>query len=383
MKQSKKAASLLLTLVLCLALTVPAIAAGGTFTDVPASHWAYYDIEEMAARKVVEGLGDGRFNPDGKVAYADFSVMIARLFFADALAGHLDQPKTYWWQPYTDVLMEREVFNLTDIGTSYSEHGEQWDKAAVEAPLNRFEMAQIMNNVLELKNVVLTTAEEEAAAAKEITDLSSIPPQYTGAVIAMYTIGCLRGMDSAGNFRGEAQMSRAQACAVLTRMADILESPSLDDVSERNPGSISEASPDDISGPASAGTDPDLQAIREEMLTSINMERAAVGVGPLALDAVLCQAAQVRAEEAARYFSHTRPDGRSCFTAIDDAGESYRFVGENLCHGQRSVAAAMNSWMTSSAHQANILNSDFGRIGIGRAYTDEAYGIYWTQIFTD
>ena len=52
-----------LALCLCLGLAVPALAAGPTFTDVPASHWAYDAIEDMSSRGVVAGFGNGRFGP--------------------------------------------------------------------------------------------------------------------------------------------------------------------------------------------------------------------------------------------------------------------------------------------------------------------------------
>lgn len=49
-----------LALCLCLGLAVPALAAGPTFTDVPASHWAYDAIEDMSSRGVVAGFGNGQ-----------------------------------------------------------------------------------------------------------------------------------------------------------------------------------------------------------------------------------------------------------------------------------------------------------------------------------
>ena len=41
----KKTVSLLLVLTLALGLTVPSVAAGQTYTDVPESYWGYKDIE--------------------------------------------------------------------------------------------------------------------------------------------------------------------------------------------------------------------------------------------------------------------------------------------------------------------------------------------------
>lgn len=431
-------------LVLRLGMVLPGMATESTFADVPTDHWAYRDIEGMASRKVVNGVGDGRFNPDGKVTCADFSTMLVRLFFADELAKHIDQPKSYWWQPYTDTLMELGAFDYTDISGSYHKKGKKWDSNVVEAPLNRYKMAQIMDNVMELKGAIFPSWEKEAEMKKEIADLSSFPISNRNAVVTMYTMGCLQGMDSAGNFRGEEQMNRAQACAVLTRMVDKLENQSPDDVPDLSfdwlepelvlevgtayasssvyiprgakietvssdpnvvktkGGGLNAVSPGvaHVTYTASfwhksaqktvtvivvgkVGSDSNIQTLREQMLTLINRERTAEGMGPLVLDDRLCQAAQARAEELVQSYSHTRPDGRSCFTAMTEAGVNYRFSGENIAAGQQSVVEAMADWMNSPGHRANILNNSYGRVGIGFTYADGGYRAYWAQMFAD
>jgi len=87
-------------------------------------------------------------------------------------------------------------------------------------------------------------------------------------------------------------------------------------------------------------------------------------------------AAQVRAKEIKTSFSHTRPDGRSCFTALDEAGASYMGAGENIAIGQRTPEQVVNDWMNSEGHRKNILNSNFKYIGVG------VDGTAWTQLFT-
>jgi len=115
--------------------------------------------------------------------------------------------------------------------------------------------------------------------------------------------------------------------------------------------------------PAPSGDD--LQAARQGVLDLVNAERAKAGQSPLSLNDSLCDVAQLRAEEIVRSFSHTRPNGTSCFTAIQEAGISYGALGENIAAGQSSPASVMNSWMNSDGHRANILSGDFRSIGIG------------------
>ena len=90
----------------------------------------------------------------------------------------------------------------------------------------------------------------------------------------------------------------------------------------------------------------------------------------------------MRAEELPRLFSHTRPDGRGPFTALDDLGLSYRRAGENIAYNSGyadTVAQTMSDWMNSPGHRANILNGEFEQVGIGLFQSGRTY--YWVQIF--
>lgn len=121
----------------------------------------------------------------------------------------------------------------------------------------------------------------------------------------------------------------------------------------------------------------------QQVLELVNEERAKEGKSPLALDQKLCEAAAVRAEEIVSQFSHTRPDGTACFTALKQIGISYRTAGENIAAGQSTPAAVMDSWMHSEGHRANIMSSDFGKLGVGFVQAPEGYQYYWVQMFTD
>lgn len=117
-----------------------------------------------------------------------------------------------------------------------------------------------------------------------------------------------------------------------------------------------------------------------QVLNLVNQERAKAGAAPLTLDSKATQAAQLRAQEIERSFSHTRPDGSSFSTALTAFGVNFRSSGENIAYGQNSPESVMNGWMNSAGHRANILNSSFTSIGIG--HYKGANGVdYWTQLF--
>jgi len=51
---------------------------GGLFTDVPRDHWAYADLEYLAARGIITGLPGGRFEGDTALTRYDAAAMISR-----------------------------------------------------------------------------------------------------------------------------------------------------------------------------------------------------------------------------------------------------------------------------------------------------------------
>ena len=119
-----------------------------------------------------------------------------------------------------------------------------------------------------------------------------------------------------------------------------------------------------------------------EVVRLVNIERTERGLPALTMDTRLNAAAAERAEETITLFAHERPDGSSCFTILREYGISYRRAAENIAGGQPTPAAVVNSWMNSSGHRANILDSSLRKIGVGYARGGQ-YGTYWVQLFTD
>lgn len=123
----------------------------------------------------------------------------------------------------------------------------------------------------------------------------------------------------------------------------------------------------------------DDEEFTDEVLRLVNIEREKNGLSPLEFDETLQQAAQVRAEELTVYYDHTRPDGSSCFTVLDDFNIPLSAAGENIAAGYYSPASVVEGWMNSPGHRANILGN-YKYLGVGVAYGGD-YGIYWTQLF--
>lgn len=124
------------------------------------------------------------------------------------------------------------------------------------------------------------------------------------------------------------------------------------------------------------------ELLAAEVVKLVNKERKAAGVGKLKSSDELNAVAAVRAKELAEEYSHNRPDGNFCSSALYDAGIPFGTMGENIGWVQKGAAdRIMNAWMDSPKHKENILGEQFGKIGVACYKYDGRY--YWVQVFTD
>ena len=121
------------------------------------------------------------------------------------------------------------------------------------------------------------------------------------------------------------------------------------------------------------------EAYEAEVIRLVNAERAKQGLSALSRNDGAVNVSRVRAKEIVTSFSHTRPDGRSCFTAASDLGVAYKTAGENIAYGYSTPAQVVNGWMNSEGHRKNILSKSFSKIGVG-CYSSGGV-LYWSQFF--
>lgn len=86
----EKVLTLALALILCLSCALPVSAAGSKFSDVPDGAWYAEAVNAMADGGVLQGKGNGRFDPDAPVTLAELSAIMCRLKGQEvmALGGH-------------------------------------------------------------------------------------------------------------------------------------------------------------------------------------------------------------------------------------------------------------------------------------------------------
>ena len=122
----------------------------------------------------------------------------------------------------------------------------------------------------------------------------------------------------------------------------------------------------------------------QKVVELVNVERQKAGLPALKMDASLSNVARAKSKDMAvnNYFAHQSPTYGSAGDMLRQYGISWHAWGENIAAGQSTPEIVVNAWMNSSGHRANILSSNFSKIGVGYV-TSSSGRPYWTQIFTN
>ena len=153
---------------------------------------------------------------------------------------------------------------------------------------------------------------------------------------------------------------------------------------------IMETSNDDIDVKDTAAVE---KAVEEAFMEYVNEERVKVGVQPLTVNSDLYAATRIRKNEIVETFSHERPDGSSCFTAIEDSsgfiamGENIAYNGGILSFEQETIAEDIDyaarflfgQFKSSEGHYKNMIMKDYNCHGVG--VTIKRSEIYMVHMF--
>jgi uncharacterized protein YkwD len=127
-----------------------------------------------------------------------------------------------------------------------------------------------------------------------------------------------------------------------------------------------------------------LSSLESGVLSQLNKIRAQHGLQPVRINARLTAAAAQHSKDmgTAGYFQHNSNDGTAFWKRIGhwyaSNGYGYWSVGENLLWSSPEVdpAGALQLWMNSPEHRANILTARWREIGISAVHFAAAPGTY-------
>jgi len=118
---------------------------------------------------------------------------------------------------------------------------------------------------------------------------------------------------------------------------------------------------------------PNLIALQQQIIDETNAQRLANGLPALQADEELARIALAHAQDMVKrgYFAHITPEGVDLRSRFEQQGVEANWIGENIQRNtqpeDRTASAAVEWFMNSAPHRANILHERFNRIGAGVA----------------
>ena len=140
---------------------------------------------------------------------------------------------------------------------------------------------------------------------------------------------------------------------------------------------------------SSAATAPTLEQasdIERHAFEETNRARLKNGLLPFVWDADLCRMARAHSENMGRhnFFSHVTPEGQRLKDRAQAAGIlRFTLIGENIAYNlgyDDPGTFAVERWMLSPKHRANILDEHFNAMAVG-TYVAPDGSVYLTQTF--
>lgn len=178
------------------------------FTDME-QHWAREQVQSASQWGLVQGYPDGHFGPNGNITGPEGVAMMTRLMncLEGIDAGNIT-PGAVDWEGMPEwaksQLQERNALRVM-VQTPYYN----------EAQLNRYQFAIMLAKALGIEPA------DVPAGTVVFLDQEAIPAEYLGTLHTLRTVGVIMGNN--GNFYPEQKVTRAEAAAMLVRIADILD----------------------------------------------------------------------------------------------------------------------------------------------------------------
>lgn len=200
--------------------------------------------------------------------------------------------------------------------------------------------------------------------------LGIIPGLFNGLILAAILAGLLFAIPLNDAFAEQVQDSRvAGELAVVTDTIENTLTPIFEPAIRQTLTQIHTIEPGSnelVELPFKVTNAKPAPQLEEHMLELVNEERTSRDLKPLAMDEELRNVARAHSEDmfVRGYFSHYTPEGEDPFQRMRDAGVTFRTAGENLALAP-TLQLAHTGLMNSPGHRANILHTQFGRVGIG------------------
>lgn len=171
--------------------------------------WAGRQIQVVAAKGAIEGVGQGKFAPKNNVTRAEFAKMLVRalnLESSTAKQSFADVSSSAWYAPYVAVAAEKGIIN-----------GRGANRFEPNATITRAEMATMISRALQAVNK--TTAAVDVASLSKFADAGKINPTLRDGVAFAATNNLVIG--NGGKFFPNNTANRAEAAVIIYRTMNL------------------------------------------------------------------------------------------------------------------------------------------------------------------
>ncbi|QSF44122.1 S-layer homology domain-containing protein [Paenibacillus tianjinensis] len=166
--------------------------------------WAGRQIQVVAAKGAIEGIGSGKFAPKSNVTRAEFAKMLIRalnLENSTATESFSDVSSTAWYAPYVAVAAEKGIITGRNAST--------FDP---NATITRAEMATMISRAVKALKPAATA---DATALSKFSDAAKISASLKDGVAFAASNNLVIG--NAGKFNPNATATRAEAAVIIYR----------------------------------------------------------------------------------------------------------------------------------------------------------------------
>lgn len=136
--------------------------------------------------------------------------------------------------------------------------------------------------------------------------------------------------------------------------------------------------------PSNTTASSSVSSYEQKVVELVNVERQKAGLSSLTLDTAISNIARMKSKDMAtnNYFAHQSPTYGSAGDMLTKNGIKWSAWGENIASGQKTPQEVVTAWMNSPGHKANIMSTNFSKLGVGYALNSNGTP-YWTQMFTN
>ncbi len=373
--KKKKLLSALLSAALCAGMCVPAFAAGPTFTDVPATHWAYTAVEKASEAGLMNGYGGTLFGQNDPITRGQMVQILYNYYGEDCgtNSGFSDVPASAWYAKAVTWASKKGVVSGYSNGTFGPDN-----------QLTREQMVTILYNVAD-------KPETNPSAISQYSDYHQVA-SYAADGFAWAVSNKVVSGTSSTTLSPRGTATRAQVAVILVRYLENVEGVKFPEVTIPTQPVQPTAGSQNADGTTNAayvnslcdvGKSNDYPTTGDASVPNANgfYTKANVDISGAKLhyevipyvNAFLAKHAELketnkspwdttmrwvttdeqeeytllRAKEAYSYFEHERPNGSDIIS------------GENLYRGNSGAEVVIKAWENSSGHASTMLGAGY------------------------